>query len=65
MIAGVPPLTEEVVKEIDTAARAEADRAVLFAEESPFPAPEDILKDVYWEEDNPEYKQSQGRIFFD
>ena len=58
-------LTEGIVKEIDTAARAEADRAVLFAEESPFPAPEDILKDVYWEEDNPEHKQSQGRIFFD
>jgi pyruvate dehydrogenase E1 component alpha subunit len=58
-------LTEGIVKVIDTAARAEADRAVLFAEESPFPAPEDILKDVYWEEDNPEHKQSQGRIFFD
>ena len=58
-------LTDELVKEIDTAARAEADRAALFAEESPFPAPEDILKDVYWEEDNPEHKQSQGRIFFD
>jgi len=58
-------LTEEIVKEIDTAARAEAERAALFAEESPFPAPEDILKDVYWEEDNPEHKQSQGRIFFD
>jgi pyruvate dehydrogenase E1 component alpha subunit len=58
-------LPEELAKEIDTAARAEAERAVQFAEESPFPAPEDIRKDVYWEEDNPEHKQSQGRIFFD
>jgi pyruvate dehydrogenase E1 component alpha subunit len=58
-------LTEDVVKEIDAAARAEAERAALFAEESPFPVPEDILKDIYWEEDNPEHKQSQGRIFFD
>jgi pyruvate dehydrogenase E1 component alpha subunit len=58
-------LTEELAKEIDAAARAEAERANQFAEESPFPAPEDIRKDVYWEEDNPEHKQSQGRIFFD
>jgi pyruvate dehydrogenase E1 component alpha subunit len=58
-------LTPELVKAIDTAARAEAERAAQFAEESPFPASEDLLKDVYWEEDNPEHKQSQGRIFFD
>lgn len=58
-------LTEEVSKEIDTAARAEADYAAQFAEASPFPATADILKDVYWEEDNPEHKQSKGRVFFD
>jgi pyruvate dehydrogenase E1 component alpha subunit len=58
-------LADEVAKEIDAAARAEADHAARFAEESPFPATEDILKDVYWEEDNPGQKQSQGRIFFD
>ncbi len=58
-------LTEELAKEIDTAARAECERAVRFAEESPYPAVADVLKDVYWEEDNPEHKQSQGRVLFD
>ena len=58
-------LTAELAKEIDTAARAEADRAAEFAEASPFPAVEDILKDIYWEEDNPAHKQSRGRIVFD
>ena len=58
-------LTAELAKEIDTAARAEAERATEFAEASPFPATEDILKDIYWEEDNPSHKQSRGRIVFD
>jgi pyruvate dehydrogenase E1 component alpha subunit len=57
-------LTEDLAKEIDTTARAEAERAAQFAEASPFPSSEDILKDIYWEEDNPAHKQSQGRIFF-
>ncbi len=58
-------LTEERAKEIDAAARAETERAVRFAEESPYPPPADILKDVYWEEDNPAAKTSQGRIVFE
>jgi len=58
-------LTADRAKEIDAAARAEADRAAEFAEASPFPAPEDILKDIYWEEDNPAQKKSQGRIVFE
>jgi pyruvate dehydrogenase E1 component alpha subunit len=58
-------LTAELAKEIDIAARAEADRAAEFAEASPFPATEDILKDIYWEEDNPSHKTSRGRIVFD
>jgi pyruvate dehydrogenase E1 component alpha subunit len=58
-------LTAELAKEIDMAARAEADRATEFAEASPFPVTEDILKDIYWEEDNPAQKKSQGRIIFD
>jgi len=57
-------LTEELAKVIDTTARAEADRAARFAEASPFPVPDDILKDVYWEQDNPAHKQSQGRLHF-
>ena len=57
-------LTEDLAKEIDTAARAEAERAAQFAEASPFPTSEEILKDLYWEEDNPARKQSQGQLFF-
>jgi len=58
-------LTEALTKEIDGAARAEADRAAEFAEASPYPVAEDILKDIYWEEDNPSDKKSQGTIIFD
>ena len=58
-------LTAELAQEIDADARAEADRAAEFAEASPFPATEDILKDIYWEEDNPAHKKSRGRIVFD
>jgi len=57
-------LTQEEAKEIDKAARAEADESVKFAEQSPFPPVEEITRDVYWEEDHPEHKVSQGRIFF-
>ncbi|MDD2764674.1 MAG: pyruvate dehydrogenase (acetyl-transferring) E1 component subunit alpha [Opitutaceae bacterium] len=65
MLAAEGVLTAEVEQEVDAAARAEAERAAEFAEASPFPAVGDIRKDVYWEEDNPGQKQSQGRIFFD
>jgi pyruvate dehydrogenase E1 component alpha subunit len=58
-------LTAELAKEIDASARAEADRAAEYAEASPFPPREDILKDIYWEEDNPSHKKSQGRIIFE
>ena len=57
-------LTAELAREIDASARAEADRAADFAEASPFPATEDILKDIYWEEDNPSQMLSRGRIIF-
>lgn len=56
--------TEEEMKEIDEAARKEADDSADFADESPFPQPEDILKDVYWEADHPDQRASQGRLFF-
>ncbi len=57
-------LDEALAARIDAEARAEADVAAEFAEASPFPQPEDIVKDVYWEEDNPSAKASRGRIFF-
>lgn len=58
-------LPPDLAKTIDTEARAEVERAVEFAEASPFPAVADITRDVYWEEDHPEHKQSLGRIIFD
>lgn len=57
-------LSEDAMKEIDLAAKAEAEASAKFADESPFPTEDDILKDVYWEEDHPDEKLSQGRIFF-
>jgi pyruvate dehydrogenase E1 component alpha subunit len=57
-------LTQALVDQIDTEARAEADQAAEFAEASPYPTVEDLQKDVYWEVDNPDQKTSQGRLFF-
>lgn len=57
-------LTEDSAGEIDQAARAEAELAAEFAEASPYPTPDDIQKDVYWEADNPDQRASQGRLFF-
>ncbi len=58
-------LDQALVEKIDTEARAEADHAADFAEASPFPTPDDIQKDVYWEADHPAERKSQGRLFFD
>ena len=57
-------LDDDGIKKIDLAAKDEAEKSAAFAEQSEFPIEEDILKDVYWEEDNPDQKQSEGRIFF-
>jgi TPP-dependent pyruvate/acetoin dehydrogenase alpha subunit len=40
-------LTEAQLKEIDNQILAKIDEAVKFAEDSPYPAPEDALEDVY------------------
>jgi len=58
-------LTEDLIKEIDQAARNEAEASVEFAEASPWPTIEDIQRDVYWETDNPSKRTSAGRLFFD
>ena len=50
---------------LDAEARAEADLAADFSEASPFPTPDDIQKDVYWESDHPSERASRGRLFFD
>ena len=48
-------LTDQIEKEIDKAD---------FAEASPYPTPDDIQQDVYWEADHPDQRTSQGRLFF-
>jgi pyruvate dehydrogenase E1 component alpha subunit len=58
-------LTEAIAEQIDTEAKAESDIAADFAEASPFPTPDDIQKDVYWETDHPDQRASKGRLFFD
>jgi len=57
-------LDEAGAQKVDDEARAEAEVAAKFADESPFPPPEEIFRDVYWETDHPEQRTSQGRLFF-
>lgn len=59
-------LDAETVDSVDKKARAEADAAAEFADQSPFPPPESILEDIYWEEDNrtPD-TPSKGTIIFE
>ncbi len=63
LVEGV--LTDALIEQIDAEARAEAETAAEFAEVSPYPTPEDIQSDVYWEADNPSQRKSHGRLFFD
>jgi pyruvate dehydrogenase E1 component alpha subunit len=58
-------LNDALIEQIDNEARAEAETAADFAEASPYPTPEDIQSDVYWEADNPSQRKSHGRLFFD
>jgi pyruvate dehydrogenase E1 component alpha subunit len=52
-------LTEEELKEIDAKARADSQAAADFADESPFPGPEELYEHVYAE------VNEHGRLFFD
>ena len=56
--------TEAEAKVIDKAAQKEAEDAADFAERSPYPEPESIFEDVYWEVDNKTTAGSTGRHFF-
>ena len=58
-------LNENLIKQIDEAARAESETSAQYADASPFPTVEDIKKDVYWETDNPADRKSVGSLFFD
>lgn len=57
-------VTPEKVKELDEAAKAEAKESVRFADESPYPPPQQILTDVYHSVDNPGTHTNEGEIFF-
>jgi pyruvate dehydrogenase E1 component alpha subunit len=57
-------LTDDVYETIDKEAKAEAEAAAQFADESPYPEIEAIREDIYWETDNPEARSSRGRMFF-
>lgn len=58
-------LDGEAMTKIDEEAREEAEQAAKFADESPFPPPESITEDIYWELDNPDKRTSEGRLIFE
>lgn len=57
-------LTEEQFAAIDKEAKQEAENSARFADESPFPSPEEIFDDVYWEVDNGTESGRTGTHFF-
>jgi pyruvate dehydrogenase E1 component alpha subunit len=57
-------LDEAQADEMDQKAKAEANAAVKFAEESPYPETEDIFRDIYWEVDNQTDSARHGTYFF-
>ncbi len=57
-------LNDNILEEIEDQAQEEAEQAMQFALQSPYPPAEEIYTDVYWEEDHPEHKSSQGTLFF-
>ena len=58
-------LTDDQALEIDKLAKDEANASAEFANASPFPDPDELMDDIYWETDNPEQRTSEGRIFFE
>ncbi len=63
-LIGEGVLTEETANAIDAEAKKDAAASTKFAEESPAPTVEDIMKDVYWETDNDTPASRIGRHFF-
>jgi pyruvate dehydrogenase E1 component alpha subunit len=57
-------ITEEALEQIDADAKEEANQAVQFAEESPWPEEGDILRGVYREVDEETEAAEHGRYFF-
>ena len=61
---GIRVATEEELKKIDKEAQKEAEESAEFAKSSPYPEPETIFEDVYWEVDNKTEAGQTGRHFF-
>jgi pyruvate dehydrogenase E1 component alpha subunit len=57
-------ITENSLDEFDAKAKEEANAAVKFAEESPYPDESEIQKDIYWEVDNETEAASHGKYYF-
>ena len=57
-------ITDAEATTIDQQAFKEAEDAARFAEESPWPDPQEIFDDVYWEVDNKTEVGQTGRHFF-
>jgi pyruvate dehydrogenase E1 component alpha subunit len=57
-------IDETAFTTIDKEAKDEAAASVKFADESPYPTPDDITKHVYWEVDNNTEAGNTGRHFF-
>jgi len=57
-------INEEQIAALDAEAKAEADAAVKFAEESPLPDKADIFSDVYYEVDRQTPAGRTGKHFF-
>lgn len=55
-------LDDKTQKAIDDEAKAEAEAAAQFAEQSPYPPEESIMEDVYWETDNAKAAGENGRV---
>jgi len=57
-------LNEAAIADINDAAKAEAQEAAEFAQNSPWPTEDAITQDVYWTADNPGKHDNEGKIFF-
>ena len=58
-------LDDDTIKKIRMDATEEAEKSAQFADKSPFPPPEELMSDVYWDTDNPDKAQAQGTFFFE
>ncbi|MEC8044499.1 MAG: pyruvate dehydrogenase (acetyl-transferring) E1 component subunit alpha [Verrucomicrobiota bacterium] len=58
-------LSEEKASEIDRLAKEEANASAEFASASPFPEPNELMDDIYWETDKGEPADNGSTMFFE